>query len=94
LKTWYFDIHGRNRGNKDEAFLIKLSFSLVLLLNKIDNSNQEQLEQQGWLLVWKVPMQRFTRYQRKKTLMYLRFSAYHFTLTGITCLLSEGSIDR
>jgi GTP-binding protein Era len=33
---------------KDEAFLIKSSLEIpvLLLLNKIDNSNQEQLEQQ------------------------------------------------
>jgi GTP-binding protein Era len=51
LKMLIFDLHGRNRRTrlKDEAFFNKIIHSkipVLLLLNKIDNSNQEQLEEQ------------------------------------------------
>jgi GTP-binding protein Era len=65
---------------KDEAFFNKIihsKFQFCYCLNKIDNSNQEQLEQQV-AFGQKVPNAEI--YQRCKILMFLKFSKNHYTL--------------
>jgi GTP-binding protein Era len=61
---------------KDEAFFNKIVHSKipVLLLNKIDNSNQEQLEKQVAFGQRKCLMQRYILYPPCRTLMFRSFS--------------------
>jgi GTP-binding protein Era len=72
-----FAPHGRNRARfKDEAFFNKIIHSkipVLLLLNKIDNSNQEQLEKQVAFGQRKCLMQKYILYQLCRTLMFQVF---------------------
>jgi GTP-binding protein EngB required for normal cell division len=79
---------------KDEAFFNKIVHSkipVLLLLNKIDNSNQEQLEKQVAFGQRKCLMQRYILYPPCRTLMFRSFSKDNFALTRIT--LSKRSIN-
>jgi GTPase Era involved in 16S rRNA processing len=81
---------------KDEAFFNKIVHSkipVLLLLNKIDNSNQEQLEKQVAFGQRKCLMQRYILYPPCRTLMFQKFSKDNFALTRITSLLSKRSIN-
>jgi GTPase Era involved in 16S rRNA processing len=80
---------------KDEAFFNKIVHSkipVLLLLNKIDNSNQEQLENK-LLFDRESVMQRYILYPPCRTLMFQKFSKDNFALTRITSLLSKRSIN-
>ena len=61
---------------KDDAFFNKIihaKIPVLLLLNKIDNSNQEQLEEQVAFGRRKYPMQKFSLFRLCKISMCLRF---------------------
>jgi GTP-binding protein Era len=73
----HINLHGWNREQdlKDEAFFNKIVHSkipVLLLLNKIDNSNQEQLENK-LLLDRESLMQRYILYPPCRTLMFQKF---------------------
>lgn len=62
---------------KDEAFFNKITNSkipILLLLNKIDTSDQAQLEEQVQLWLKKFQMQKYSRYRHWKVLMSRKYS--------------------
>jgi hypothetical protein len=94
-RCWCFDLHGRNREQelKDEAFSIKSSLKFLFCWNKIDNSNQEQLEQQVAFGQRKCLMLKYIQYQLCKILMFLFFQRI-ITLCQNRQRITQRSTDR
>lgn len=84
---------------KDEAFFNKIihaKIPVLLLLNKIDNSNQEQLMEQRLFGLLKCLMPKFSQYQPYKILaMCQRFLDESLNCClRVSCVLFKRSIDR